>query len=84
MRVLEIGAGTGTATEHMLAALRSRIEEFMYTNITASFFIKARERFPSPKVKFKTLDISRDPIEQGFKEGDYDLVIAANVSLSSL
>lgn len=79
MRVLEIGAGTGSATAHVLHGLGSRFVEYVYTDITPSFFIKAKERFPSPKVTFKTLDISRDPTEQGFLAADFDLIIAANV-----
>jgi SAM-dependent methyltransferase len=81
MNVLEVGAGTGSATGHVLGALGDRVAEYMYTDVTPSFFIKARERFASPKLTFKTLDISQDPILQGFPEGGYDLIIAANVSI---
>ena len=81
MRVLEIGAGTGSATEHVLGALGNRVSEYVYTDVTPSFLLKARERFASPKITFKTLDISQDPIVQGYKEGDFDLIIAANVCI---
>jgi acyl transferase domain-containing protein len=81
MRVLEIGAGTGSATAHMLRALGDRVAEYVYTDVTPSFFVKARERFASEKVVFKTLDISRDPMAQGFLAGEFDLIVAANVSL---
>jgi acyl transferase domain-containing protein len=81
MRVLEIGAGTGSATAHILHALGDRVAEYVYTDVTPSFFIKARERFPSEKVVFKTLDVSRDPMAQGFRAGEFDLIVAANVSL---
>jgi hypothetical protein len=81
MRVLEIGAGTGSATAYILHALGDRVAEYVYTDVTPSFFIKARERFPSEKVVFKTLDVSRDPMAQGFRAGEFDLIVAANVSL---
>lgn len=80
MRVLEIGAGTGSATEHILGALGDRLEEYVYTDVTPSFFLKARKRFESTKLVFKTLDISTDPIDQGYNASNFDLIIAANVS----
>jgi acyl transferase domain-containing protein len=80
MKVLEIGAGTGSATAHILDALEGRVAEYVYTDVTPSFFVKARERFTSPKMTFKTLDISRDPVPQGFAERGFDLIVAANVS----
>jgi SAM-dependent methyltransferase len=81
MRVLEVGAGTGSATEHVLRGLGNRFAEYVYTDVTPSFFLKAKERFPSPHLTFKVLDISRDPLAQGYKEGEFDLIIAANVSV---
>jgi acyl transferase domain-containing protein len=80
LKVLEIGAGTGTATEHILAALGDRVTEYVYTDVTQSFFLKARGKFSSPKVTFKTLDISQDPIAQGYAKGEFDVIVAANVS----
>ncbi|KAH7075847.1 polyketide synthase-like protein [Paraphoma chrysanthemicola] len=79
MKVLEVGAGTGSATEHVLRGLGNSVAEYVYTDVTPSFFLKAKERFPSPKLTFKVLDISRDPLAQGFAEGEFDLIIAANV-----
>lgn len=81
MRVLEVGAGTGSATEHVLRRLGNRVAEYVYTDVTPSFFLKAKERFPSLHLTFKVLDISRDPLAQGYKEGEFDLIIAANVSV---
>lgn len=96
MRVLEIGAGTGGATAAVLEALSlggdggsknggggDRCAEYAFTDISPGFFEKAQERFDhdgNGNMVFKTLDIEKDPVEQGFEEGRYDLVIAANVS----
>ncbi|PGH05504.1 hypothetical protein AJ80_08325 [Polytolypa hystricis UAMH7299] len=85
MRVLEIGAGTGGTTLVTLQALHSINGERMYSNytftdISSGFFSTARERFAEYSgLEFKTLDISRDPLEQGFEAGSYDLIIASNV-----
>ncbi|KHN93792.1 Beta-ketoacyl synthase [Metarhizium album ARSEF 1941] len=45
------------------------------------FFSKAQEDFAAYKDRmiYKTLDITVDPTEQGFEQGAYDLVVAANV-----
>jgi hypothetical protein len=51
-----------------------------YTDISSGFFLAAKERFKNYQgIDFKVLDISKDPVEQGFKSGSYDLIIAANV-----
>jgi acyl transferase domain-containing protein len=81
MRIIEIGAGTGSATGHILPALGDNFSEYMYTDMTSSFFSKARDRFTSSKLTYKTLDVSQDPLTQGFEEGQFDLMIAASVSL---
>ncbi|GKT61721.1 polyketide synthase [Colletotrichum tofieldiae] len=85
LRVLEIGAGTGGTTKKVLDWLQgptgaSLYSEYAYTDISAGFFATAKERFQSnPSMSFKVLDISKDPLEQGFEAGSYDLVVAANV-----
>ncbi|KAI9647506.1 hypothetical protein NHQ30_003891 [Ciborinia camelliae] len=90
LKVLEIGAGTGSTTEHILrsAIIRgadnyttSAISEYDFTDISPSFFETARQKFENkePRFKFLLLDASIDPEEQGYEVGRYDLVIAANV-----
>lgn len=85
LRVLEIGAGTGGTTLVALASLTSINGEPMYssytfTDISSGFFSAARERFTDfPALEFKILDISKDPISQGFEAGAYDLIVASNV-----
>jgi len=85
LRILEVGAGTGGTTETILksldhvAALPS-YSCYTFTDISAGFFPAAQERFAyAQNLEFKVLDISRNPKEQGFEEGTYDLVLAANV-----
>jgi acyl transferase domain-containing protein len=87
MRILEIGAGTGGATQVVMENLLSSNGERMYnsytfTDVSAGFFAAAKDKLQKyPGIKYQVLDISQDPLDQGFTEGDYDLVIAANVSL---
>lgn len=85
MNVLEIGAGTGGLTAKILDYLRSEsgeelYREYTYTDISSGFFVDAKKRFNDhPRIKYSVLDISKDPIEQGFTEGHYDMIIASNI-----
>ncbi|KAK8055589.1 hybrid PKS-NRPS PsoA [Apiospora rasikravindrae] len=81
MRILEIGAGTGGATSNVLPAIQAGFTSYTYTDISPGFFEKAGELFAEyvDKMTFKTLNIEKDPLEQGFESGSYDLIIASNV-----
>jgi acyl transferase domain-containing protein/thioesterase domain-containing protein/SAM-dependent methyltransferase len=80
VRVLEIGAGTGATTAHVLPQLPPARTEYVFTDIGASLLAAARTRFADHQfVKYRLLDIERGIGEQGFDAGGYDLVIASNV-----
>lgn len=85
LRVLEIGAGTGGATASTLRGLTSArgermYQSYTYTDISSGFFADAKERFKDyAGLEFALLDISKDPLEQGFQAESYDLIIAWNV-----
>ncbi|KAK3324470.1 fatty acid synthase S-acetyltransferase [Cercophora scortea] len=86
LKILEIGAGTGGATAPILKALSrhgedevgaARFARYMYTDISPSFFERAKEEFcdHGDRMSFKVLDIEQDPVEQGFTAGEYDLLV---------
>ncbi|KAB2100005.1 Highly reducing polyketide synthase [Alternaria gaisen] len=82
--VLEIGAGTGGATLPFLQSLDhngNRPVVFDFTDTSAGFFESAKERLQdwSDVVNFRTLDIKKNPKDQGFTEGFYDIILACNV-----
>ena len=81
LRVLEIGAGTGSTTDAVLAALEPGRFDYVYTDVSAGFFAEAEERFRAshPAMEFRVLDIETDPAQQGFAKHGYDLIVAANV-----
>ena len=86
LRILEIGAGTGGTTFQIVQACSPDVQEFcseyMYTDISSGFFESVRESRLKPwahMLTFQTLDLEKDPAEQGFEEHAYDVVIAANV-----
>ncbi|KAK4443906.1 KR domain-protein [Podospora aff. communis PSN243] len=86
LRILEVGAGTGGTTDNILRSFMldscdlPSYSVYTFTDVSAGFFPAAQERFAyAPNLEFKVLDISRHPAEQGFEEGTYDLILAANV-----
>ncbi|MBI1357394.1 MAG: SDR family NAD(P)-dependent oxidoreductase [Acidobacteria bacterium] len=80
LRILEIGAGTGGTTQRILPHLPTEAVEYVFTDLSQLFLRKAREKFRDYGfVDYKLLDIERDPVEQGFAEGSFDIVLAANV-----
>ena len=81
LRVLEIGAGTGSATASVLPELPEGRFEYIYTDISAGFFAEAEARFgdANGSIQYRSLDIEEDPIAQGFASHGYDILIASNV-----
>ena len=78
-RVLEIGAGTGAATEAVLPRLPPG-STYAFTDISPFFRDAAERRFAAwPSVRFATLDIEMDPEPQGFDPHSFDLIVAADV-----
>lgn len=80
LRVLEIGAGTGGTTGHLLPVLRSVPCEYVFTDVSNLFLQRAQEKNHAyPFVHYALLDIERNPTGQGFTPGQFDLIVAANV-----
>ncbi|MYH17731.1 MAG: SDR family NAD(P)-dependent oxidoreductase, partial [Gemmatimonadetes bacterium] len=81
LRVIEVGAGTGSATASVLPELPEGRFIYTYTDISAGFFSEAEARFGDRggAIDYRPLDIEKDPIEQGFEPHGYDLLIASNV-----
>ena len=85
LRILEVGAGTGGTTQTFLQDLvdldgNPMYSLYTFSDISAGFFPRAKERFAfAPNMDYKTFDVSRSPLEQGFEVQSYDLILAANV-----
>ncbi|TVY83944.1 Reducing polyketide synthase [Lachnellula suecica] len=87
LKVLEIGAGTGGATLPILDALGGsdgslpRFINYDFTDVSSGFFENSKEKLKQwgNLITFRKLDIEKEPVEQGYEAGTYDLVIAANV-----
>ena len=88
LRILEIGAGTGSATEILLAllyerSLLPRLERYIVTEPNA-YFRRTNQRklaaqYPNLPLEWKTLDLDVAWSAQGIASGEFDLVYAVNV-----
>lgn len=85
MKVLEIGAGTGSATLPILQALQSSSKilasSYDFTDISPGFFPAAQELLADFEniIQYKTLNIEDSAEANGFEPNSYDVVIACNV-----
>ncbi|KAI2926550.1 hypothetical protein CBS147321_7160 [Aspergillus niger] len=81
LRVLEIEAGETSFTSSVLAQLQSPGER-LYSSYTVTRMSMIDEPLKEQlnghtHLKFQQLDITQDPLLQGFQEGAFDLVIAS-------
>jgi len=80
VRVLEVGAGTGSLTREILPTLPADRSEYYFTDIGPAFLATAKKQFAEfPFVDYLTLDINEDASKQGMAAGGCDLILATNV-----
>ncbi|KAG7424143.1 Highly reducing polyketide synthase alt5 [Fusarium oxysporum f. sp. raphani] len=86
VKILEIGAGNGGTTYHVLERLRkadgtSKAAKYCFTDISPGFLAKAADRFSADAsiMELKAFNIEKEPKKQGFSLESYDLIICANV-----
>ncbi len=82
VRILEIGAGSGTLTYDILKKLPGRNIEYYFTDIGKTFVNNARSEASKRNIdfmRFNTFDISKDPEEQGYDKFSFDIILGYNV-----
>ncbi|KAI8625545.1 hypothetical protein F5Y19DRAFT_263324 [Xylariaceae sp. FL1651] len=89
LRILEVSAGTGRITNHIMSTLKSfeagtrgmRFSEYVFTDSSPSFFEDAQTKFQASTIhlNFKALDLDNRPIEQGFGGMSYNFLIGGYV-----
>jgi polyketide synthase PksM len=83
LKILEVGAGTGGTSAAVLPAIGryGRNLTYVYTDISLGFTQYGRKRYGAahPFAEFKVLDIEADLERQGYRTGEFDVVIATNV-----
>lgn len=79
-RILEVGAGTGGTSAHLLPALPAEGVDYVFSDLSPLFLSRAARAFRDfGFVSFRRLDLEADPAGQGFAGERFDVVIAANV-----
>ncbi|MBI2948524.1 MAG: AMP-binding protein, partial [Verrucomicrobia bacterium] len=80
LRILEIGAGTGSATSSVLPVLPADRTAYAYTDRSVFFLKGAKKKFSSyPFLTYQLLNIEEDPVAQGFATNSHDVIMATNV-----
>jgi thioesterase domain-containing protein/SAM-dependent methyltransferase/NADP-dependent 3-hydroxy acid dehydrogenase YdfG len=83
IRILEVGAGTGSASAAVLDRIGESARDLRYwfTDIFSAFFEGARRRLAGRFgfIEFESLDLERDLVDQGHQAGSMDIVLAFNV-----
>src|SRR6202035_3100953 len=68
LRILEVGAGTGGLTSHVLPLLERDLHSYIFSDVSAAFFSGATQKLAGfPEVEYKSLDLEKSGIEQGFE-----------------
>src|SRR6266498_1670042 len=88
LRILEVGAGTGSATEILLQlmserGLLPRLERYLITEPNAYFRRcsqrKLTSQYPNLPLEWAPLDVDSPWNSQGIPSGEFDIVYAVNV-----
>jgi acyl transferase domain-containing protein/SAM-dependent methyltransferase/acyl carrier protein len=80
LRILELGAGTGGTTAHVVPRLPADRTEYVFSDVSSGFLARALEKFAGfPFLQYRLLDLEKELAGQDFAEGQFDLVLAANV-----
>jgi len=79
LRIVEIGAGTGSLTSCLLPILPANRTQYIFTDISGSFTMQAQQRFQAYDfVEYRPLDIEKEPSAQGFDPHSFDIVLASD------
>jgi SAM-dependent methyltransferase len=84
LRVLEVGAGCGSAAEALLGRIGRSVQSYIATDLSPGFLRKARERLPADRwpgiqMQFRLLDLDRSSSDWGLPPRAFDIVLAVNV-----
>lgn len=77
-RILEIGAGSGGTTAHIVPLLSDYRASYVFSDVSPHFLAHAEQKFRAfPFVECRLLDIETDPRAQGFDPQAFDIIVAA-------
>ena len=79
LRILEIGAGTGSTSSFLLPVMPPGNSIYDFTDVSEIFVNHAERKFAAfPNVRYGLFDIERDGEAQGYPAGNFDVVVATN------
>ncbi|MBD2615673.1 acyltransferase domain-containing protein [Nostoc punctiforme FACHB-252] len=80
LRILELGAGTGTGTAELLPILPSEKTNYTFTDVGGFFLNAAKKKFSDyPFIEYQLLDLERSLQEQGYSSHSFDVIVAFQV-----
>ncbi|KAF7336301.1 Polyketide synthase [Mycena venus] len=82
IKILEVGAGTGLLTYHLIDELKKNpdlLVEYTVTDISYALVANLARNLPHRSIIAKAYDISQDPDPQGIHAEAYDLVVSLHV-----
>ncbi|RBQ78654.1 hypothetical protein FVER14953_13190 [Fusarium verticillioides] len=80
MNVLEVGASTSNNSQTIFDALREqKTVSYTLTDSSLSVLEETKAGITKDFLKLKSLNINRDPIEQGFSPDTYDIILVNNI-----
>ncbi|WP_252179274.1 non-ribosomal peptide synthetase [Endozoicomonas sp. 4G] len=80
VRCLEIGAGMGSLTRHIIPLLRESNHEFNYvfTDVSSLFLKEARAEYGDTCMEYRFFDLNKAPSLQGINPASFDFIFASN------
>jgi acyl transferase domain-containing protein/ubiquinone/menaquinone biosynthesis C-methylase UbiE/acyl carrier protein len=80
LRILELGAGTGTGTAELLPMLPSENINYTFSDVGGFFLNAAKNKFSDyPFIEYKLLDLDQPLSEQGYQSHSFDVIVAFQV-----
>lgn len=80
LRILEVGAGVGSASASILPVLNPDNTVYNYTDISNFFTNEAKVKFKEfAFIEYGILDINQDPFIQGYSPDSFDVILANGV-----
>ena len=68
LRILEVGAGTGGLTSHVLPLLERGLHSYTFSDVSAAFFAGAMQKLAAfPEVEFKIFDLEKPGSRTGLR-----------------
>jgi NAD(P)-dependent dehydrogenase (short-subunit alcohol dehydrogenase family)/SAM-dependent methyltransferase/acyl carrier protein len=79
LRILEVGGGTGGTTRSIAPSLSGLNVAYNFTDISPYFFEPVRKKLGEYQfISYGVLDLDVDPRQQGYADGSFDVIVAAN------